>query len=58
MKKQKEGKKTSAKKNEATLTDFFKLIDDVAKKSRSDSDSKKIIESATEKWQSYSKYAI
>ncbi len=37
----------------ATLDNFFKLIDAVAKKAKTDPSSQKIIDSAAQKWQSY-----
>jgi hypothetical protein len=51
--------KSKAKaKQDVTLTDFFALVDKVAKKAKTDPSARKLIDAAVQKWQSDSRYAI
>lgn len=54
----KQGHKKTKGESDVTLMDFFKMVDEVAKKAKTDPSSQKLIDSAAQKWQSDSKYAI
>lgn len=53
-------KQESKKKEEKdiTLKDFFRVVDTVAQKAIKDTSSKKIIDSAAQKWEIDSRYAF
>jgi vacuolar-type H+-ATPase subunit D/Vma8 len=53
----KDVKELLEEKKDVTLADFFKLVDEVAKKAKTDPSSQKLIDSAAQKWQSDSRYA-
>lgn len=56
MKKQEQ--KESQKNRDVTLNDFFKMIEEVAQKAKTDRSTQKLIDSAAQKWQSDSRYVI
>jgi hypothetical protein len=45
-------------KSDVTLNDFFKMVEEVAQKAKTDPTAQKLIDSAEQKWQSDSRYAI
>lgn len=51
-------KKQTKEKQDVTLADFFKMVEEVAKKAKTDPAAQKLIDSAAQKWQSDSRYAI
>lgn len=53
-----QAKKQTKSEGDVTLADFFKLVEEVAKKAKTDPASKKLIDSAAQKWQSDSGYII
>lgn len=49
--------KTKEKEKDITFSQFFKLVDKVAKKAETDRAFKKLIDSAAEQWLNDSRYA-